>query len=149
MKIALGSDHKGYELKKQIEEHLTSFGFLCQDLGTFSKAPTDYPLYAKRTAQAVSCGEFEKAIFVSAGGAGAAMCANRLKNVRCAFCTEPYSALLSRQAEDSNLLSLASEITAKKLALMIVDTWLTGEFEKEKGEKTVELINQMSRGTEN
>lgn len=142
MKIVLGSDHNGYELKKEIEEHLTSFGFLCEDLGTFSKEETQYPLYVKRSATAVAGKKYDKGIFVSATGVGAAMCANKIENIRCAFCTEPFSALSSRQFEDSNFLCLASQITAQKLALMIVDTWLTGEFEKESGEKIVELINQ-------
>ncbi|MGN1419090.1 MAG: ribose 5-phosphate isomerase B [Acutalibacteraceae bacterium] len=145
MKIALGSDHAGFELKEKIKEHLESFGFACEDLGTFSKERTHYPIYGEKVAKAVVSGEFEKGIVVCGTGVGISIAANKVRGIRCVVCSEPYSALLSRRHNDTNMLALGSRVVGEELALMIVDTWISGDYEGERHAKRVEMIAEIER----
>ena len=138
--IAIGCDHVGFELKTHIIEHLQSKGYGIKDFGTHNTERTDYPLYAKAVADAVTNGECEKGILVCGTGVGISIAANKVKGVRAVVCSEPYSALLSRAHNDTNVLALGSRVVGRDLALMIVDSWLDGEFEGGRHQRRVDML---------
>ena len=138
--IAIGCDHVGFELKTHIIEHLQSKGYSIKDFGTHNTERTDYPLYAKAVAEAVTGGECEKGILICGTGVGISIAANKVKGVRAVVCSEPYSALLSRAHNDTNVLALGSRVVGRDLALMIVDSWLGGEFEGGRHQQRVDML---------
>ena len=138
--IAIGCDHVGFELKTHITEYLQSKGYSIKDFGTHSTQRTDYPLFGKAVAEAVTNGECEKGILICGTGVGISIAANKVKGVRAVVCSEPYSALLSRQHNDTNILSLGSRVVGKDLALMIVDSWLGGDFEGGRHKSRIDML---------
>src|SRR6202140_5623408 len=106
LKIAIGSDHAGFEYKEKIRTLLTVLGHEVRDFGAFSTEPVDYPLFIRPTAEAVARGEFERGIVLGGSGNGEAMVANRLKGVRCALCWNIESARLGRQHNNANVISI-------------------------------------------
>lgn len=142
-KIALASDHAGLELKQLIKNHLLEKGYLVKDYGTNTSERTDYPIYGEKAARAVSGGECDKGIIVCGTGVGISISANKVKGIRAVVCSEPYSALLSRMHNDTNILALGSRVVGSELAMMIVDTWLSGEYEGGRHSKRIEQIAQI------
>ncbi|MES2791484.1 MAG: ribose 5-phosphate isomerase B [Planctomycetota bacterium] len=142
MKIALGTDHAGYEYKEAIKSMLTSAGHEVVDFGCFSAESCDYPLFIRPAAQAVAKGECERAIVLGGSGNGEAIVANRERGVRCGLCWNLETAQLSRQHNDSNCLSLGSRQISLELALEIVKVWLTTPFE---GGRHARRIAQIDR----
>ena len=138
--IAIGCDHVGFELKTHITEYLQSKGYSIKDFGTHSTQRTDYPVFGKAVAEAVTSGECEKGILICGTGVGISIAANKVKGVRAVVCSEPYSALLSRQHNDTNILALGSRVVGRDLALMIVDTWLGGEFEGGRHKSRIDML---------
>src|SRR2546421_5132106 len=106
MKIAIGSDHAGFQYKEKISLFLEGQGHPVTDFGTHSSAPVDYPLFIRPTAEAVARGEFERGVVLGGSGNGEAMVANRIKGIRCALCWNADSARLARLHNDANVLSL-------------------------------------------
>lgn len=129
MKVALGSDHAGFEYKEKIKALLTSLRHEVRDFGTFSAEPVDYPLFIRPTAQAVASGEFERGIVLGGSGNGEAMVANKVHGIRCALCWSLETARLAREHNNSNVLSLGQRMIPEDLALEIVKIWLTTPFE--------------------
>ena len=143
MKIAIGCDHVGFEYKMKVIEHLKEKGIEVVDFGTNSTERTDYPIYGKAVGEAVAKGECDKGILICGTGVGISLAANKVKGVRAVVCSEPYSALLSRQHNDTNILAFGSRVVGLDLALMIVDTWLSGEFEGGRHARRVEMIKNI------
>lgn len=143
MKIAIGCDHVGYELKKRVIDHLTEKGYEVVDFGTDSTERTDYPIYGERAANAVASGECDRGIVICGTGIGISISANKVKGIRCVVCSEPYSALLSRQHNDTNMLAFGSRVVGGDLALMIVDAWLSGEYEGGRHARRVQMISEI------
>lgn len=143
MKIAIGCDHVGYELKKRVTDHLTEKGYEVVDFGTDSTERTDYPIYGERAANAVASGECDRGIVICGTGIGISISANKVKGIRCVVCSEPYSALLSRQHNDTNMLAFGSRVVGGDLALMIVDAWLSGEYEGGRHARRVQMISEI------
>ncbi len=141
MKIAIGSDHAGFEYKEKIKQHLLSNGHEVKDFGTFSNESCDYPIFIRPVAQSVADGEFERGIVLGGSGNGEAIVANRVKGVRCSLCWDIRSAKLGRQHNNANVLSLGQRMVAIEEALKIVDLWLTTEFEGGRHEKRIQLID--------
>jgi ribose 5-phosphate isomerase B len=129
MKIALGSDHAGFEYKQAIQQFLIAAGHEVHDFGTYSTEPVDYPDFIRPAAQSVARGEFERAVVLGGSGNGEAMVANRLRGVRCALCWNLESAKLGRQHNDANVISLGERMVSRDLALEIVRVWLETPFE--------------------
>ena len=129
MRIALGSDHAGFEYKQAISELLVAFGHEIYDFGTYSTEPVDYPDFIRPAAEAVARGEFERGVVLGGSGNGEAMVANRLRGVRCALCWNIESAKLGRQHNDANVISLGQRMVSRDLALAIVRVWLETPFE--------------------
>jgi len=143
MKIALGSDHAGFRYKEKVKELLLSLGHQVKDCGTFDEQPVDYPLFIRPAAEAVARGECERAIVFGGSGNGEAMAANKVKGVRCALCWNEESALLARQHNDANVLSLGERMIPLELALQIVRIWLETPFDGGRHERRVEELNAM------
>ncbi|MCL2051368.1 MAG: ribose 5-phosphate isomerase B [Lachnospiraceae bacterium] len=131
MKIAIGGDHGGYDLKTAIIAHLEKRGIPYRDYGCFEKKSCDYPDFGKAVAQAIKNGEYDKGILVCTTGIGISMAANRISGVRCALCTDPYMAKMTREHNDANILSLGAGIVGVNLALEIVDIFLDTLFSAE------------------
>lgn len=129
MRVAIGSDHAGFEYKEKIKALLTSLGHEVRDFGTSSTEPVDYPLFIRPTAQAVASGECERGIVLGGSGNGEAIVANKVHGVRCALCWSLETAKLAREHNDSNVLSLGQRMIPEDLALEIVKTWLVTPFE--------------------
>jgi len=141
-KIAIGSDHGGFNLKGKIIKHLEEKGYEVQDFGTYSTDSCDYPVYAKAVAKSVAKGENEKGIIVCGSGIGVSIAANKVKGVRAALCHESHSAMLSRLHNNANVLCLGERITGEYLALDIVDTWLQSEYEGGRHQKRIDMLDE-------
>jgi ribose 5-phosphate isomerase B len=128
LKIAIGSDHAGFEYKEKIRAVLTALGHEVSDFGTFSADPVDYPLFIRPTAEAVARGECERGIVLGGSGNGEAMVANKVRGIRCALCWNLETARLAREHNDSNVLSLGQRMIPEDLALEIVKVWLATPF---------------------
>ena len=141
MKIAMACDHGGLELKETIKQHLTERGFEVEDFGTYTKDSCDYPDYARPAAEAVASGACERGILVCTTGIGVSITANKVKGVRCALLSDPVSARLTRQHNDTNMMALGQGFVGPMLALQIVDTWLDTAFEGGRHQRRVEIIS--------
>jgi len=128
MKIALASDHAGFEYKEKIKALLIEGGHEVRDFGTNSTATVDYPIYIRPAAEAVSRGEFERGIVLGGSGNGEAIVANKVRGVRCALCWNAESARLSREHNDANVLSLGQRLISLETALDIVKIWMSTPF---------------------
>ena len=135
MKVSIGCDHGGYDLKCQVMEHLKERGIAYKDFGCFDKQSCDYPEFGKAAAQAVAAGECDRGIVVCTTGIGISIAANKISGVRCAFCTDPYLAKMTRLHNDANMLALGGGVTGKNLAIEIVDTFLDTEFSEGENHK--------------
>ncbi|OQR00514.1 ribose 5-phosphate isomerase B [Ligilactobacillus salivarius] len=129
MKIAIGSDHIGYELKPTIIEYVKKMGHEVTDFGTNSTKRTDYPIYGKKVAEEVAKGNFDRGILICGTGVGITIAANKVNGIRAVVCSEPYSAELSRKHNNTNILGFGSRVIGSELAKMIVKVWLDAEFE--------------------
>lgn len=141
-KIAIGSDHGGFNLKNTIIKHLEDKGYEVKDYGTYSTDSCDYPVYAKAVAKSVASGENEKGILVCGSGIGVSIAANKVKGVRAALCHESHSAMLSRLHNNANVLCLGERITGESLALDIVDVWLKSEYEGGRHQKRIDMLDE-------
>jgi len=129
MRIALASDHAGFEYKEKIKQHLITAGHEVRDFGTDSPQPVDYPDFIRLAARAVATGECERGIVLGGSGNGEAMAANRFRGVRCALCWNAESARMARLHNDANMISLGQRMIDLQTALAIVDMWLQTPFE--------------------
>lgn len=145
MKIAVGSDHVGLELKGRLLQHLDEKGIEYHDFGTYTTDRTDYPVYGEAVANAVAGGEYDRGLLLCGTGVGISLSANKVPGIRAVVCSEPYSALLSRQHNDTNVLAMGSRVVGSDLALMILDAWLDGQFEGGRHQRRVEMIAEIER----
>ncbi len=129
MLIALGSDHAGYRLKEDIAAFLKSEGWEILDFGAFSEESVDYPEKAREVAYAVTSGKCDRGILFCGTGIGMCMTANKVPGIRAALCSESYSARLSREHNDANILALGGRTLGVELAKEIVLVWLESEFD--------------------
>ena len=131
-KIAIACDHGGYELKKDIIKHLTARGFEIVDFGCDSTLSVDYPDYALPASQAVAKGECDLGILICGTGIGMSLCANKVKGIRAACCSDTFSARMTRMHNDSNILCFGARVVGLGLATDMVDLFLDTEFEGER-----------------
>ena len=131
MKIAIGCDHGALDLKNAVKEHLQSKGYEVCDYGTYTLASCDYPDFAEKAAKAVASGECEKGIVMCTTGIGISIAANKVDGIRCALLADTWSAKMTREHNDTNMMAMGAAIVGKMLALQIVDTWLGTEFSGE------------------
>jgi len=138
--IAIASDHIGLELKTVVIKHLDDKGLSYIDYGTHTNERCDYTHYGYLASKAVATGECDKGLIFCGTGVGISILANKVKGIRCVNCSEPYSAMLSRQHNDTNMLALGSRVVGKDFALMIIDKWLSAAFEGGRHSTRVEQI---------
>lgn len=143
MKIAIGNDHVGIELKATVLEELIKRNIEIIDCGANSTERTDYPIYAEKVARLVATGEVEKGIVLCGTGVGISIAANKIDGVRAVCCSDPYSAKLSREHNDTNVLSMGSRVVGKELARMILNVWLDGVFEGGRHQTRVDMITKL------
>jgi len=142
MKIALGTDHAGFEYKEAIRKHLQTLGHEVQDFGTFSNESVDYPLFIRPAAESVADGLCDLGIVLGGSGNGEAMAANKVKGVRCALCWSVETAKLAKEHNDANVLSIGQRQISEELALKIVDTWLNTKFEGGRHSRRIEMLDK-------
>ena len=146
MRIAIGSDHAGFEYKEKIRAMLTNLGHTVTDFGTNSNQPVDYPLFIGPVADAVASGKVERGVVLGGSGNGEAIVANRRRGVRCALCWNVESARLARQHNDANVISLGQRMISGETALELVRVWLDTPFEGGRHQKRIELIDATMPG---
>lgn len=143
MKIAIGNDHVALELKNEIAAYLREKGYEVEDLGTYSGERCDYPVYGEKVGRAVASGEADLGIAICGTGVGISLAANRVAGVRAVVCSEPYSAKLSREHNNTNVLAFGARVVGSELAKMIVDAWLGARFEGGRHQKRVDMLDQI------
>lgn len=143
-KIAIGCDHVGYELKPVIVEHLKSRGIEVVDYGTDDTERTDYPIYGRSVAEAVAEKNVDGGILICGTGVGISIVANKIKGIRAVVCSEPYSAKLSKEHNDTNILALGARVVGSGMAEMIVDAWLDAQFEGGRHKARVSMIESVN-----
>jgi ribose 5-phosphate isomerase B len=129
MKIALGSDHGGFNLKQEVKKHLDELGIEYKDFGCSDCSAVDYPDIALPAAEAVVSGEFDRGILICGTGIGISISANKVPGIRAAVCTDTFSARMSRLHNDANILAMGGRVIGIGLALDILDEFLKGEFQ--------------------
>lgn len=145
MKISLGCDHGAYDLKEHVKKHLTQLGHEVVDCGTYSADSCDYPVFSKAAAEKVASGECERGIVMCTTGIGISISANKVKGVRCALCSEPYSAEMTRRHNDANMLAMGAGLIGRNMADRIVDTFLSTEFEGGRHQRRVDLMMDIEK----
>jgi len=127
--IVIGSDHAAYQMKETIKSYLQSEGFTIEDAGALGTDSVDYPDFGIKVASAISCGKHERGILMCGTGLGMSMVANRFPGVRAALCGDTFSAVMSRQHNNANILVLGGRVIGDVLAKEIVKAWLKTEFD--------------------
>lgn len=145
MKIAMGNDHTAIEMKNAIKAHLEERGYEVLDLGTNSTESCDYPVYGEKVGRAVADGEADLGITICGTGVGISLAANKVKGVRACVCSEPYTAMLSRMHNDSNVLAFGARVVGVEMAKMITDTWLDAEFEGGRHQRRVDMLMDIEK----
>ncbi len=145
MRVAIGSDHAGYRLKEELKPVLKDLGHDIEDFGTDSEEPADYPPICAAVARAVRDGRAERGIVLGGSGQGEQIAANKVRGIRAAVCNELYTARLSREHNDANVLSMGARVVATPLAIDIVELWLATEFRGMRHERRVAQIREIER----
>jgi len=140
--IAIGSDHAAYLFKEEIKAYLVGGGYEVQDYGASGLERVDYCDFGFRVGEAVASGECEKGIVFCGTGVGISISANKVKGIRAVVCSEPYSAKLSREHNDTNVLALGARVVGIELAKMIIDAWLNAKFEGGRHGERIRKISQ-------
>ena len=146
MKIAIASDHGGFDLKEQVKVWLQEMGHEVEDFGCHSKESCDYPDFGAAAARAVASGQCEWGIVICTTGIGISITANKVKGIRCALCSEPWSAEMTRRHNNANMLAMGAGAVGPLLARRIVETFLTTEFEGGRHQRRVDKITAVENG---
>jgi ribose 5-phosphate isomerase B len=143
VRIAIGNDHVAYAMKTEIAAHLRGLGHEVVDLGHGDETRTDYPTYGAAVGRAVASGDVDRGIAICGTGVGISIAANKIPGVRAVCCSEPYSARLSREHNDTNVLCFGARVVGIELATMIVDCWLEGAFEGGRHARRVAMLTDL------
>ncbi|ONI46283.1 ribose 5-phosphate isomerase B [Candidatus Epulonipiscioides gigas] len=145
MKIAIGNDHIAIEMKNEIIEHLKSKNHEVINVGTDTSERTHYPIYAEKVANLVVAQEADCGILICGSGVGISIAANKVNGIRAVVCSEPYSAKLSKEHNNTNILAFGCRVIGIELAKMIVDNWLEAEFEGDRHITRLNLITDIEK----
>ena len=146
--IALGSDHAGLPLKKEIIALLEEMGLPYHDYGTYTTDSCDYAQFAQRAAKAVAAGECERGIIICGTGIGISMAANKVRGIRCACCSDCYSARMTRKHNDANMLAMGARVVGADLGRMIAEIFLTTDFEGGRHQRRIDQITAIENGAD-
>ena len=141
--IALGSDHGGLALKQHVMKYLDAHGLAYKDYGCYTSESCDYPDFGRAAAEAVASGECDRGIVVCTTGIGISIAANKVKGIRCALCSEPLSAEMTRRHNDANMLAMGAGMIGKNMAQRITEVFLTTGFEGGRHQRRVERISAL------
>ena len=145
MKIAIGCDHGGYLLKQDILIWMEEHDIDVEDVGCFSTESVDYPIYGEKVARLVASGACEKGIVICTTGIGISIAANKVKGVRACVCSEPYSARLSKQHNNSNIIAFGARVIGVEMAKMIVDEWVNAKYEGGRHQVRVDMLAEIEQ----
>lgn len=140
MKIGIGNDHSAVEMKREVMKFLQDLGYEVVNYGTDSTESCNYPVYGEKVARAVVAKEVDLGIVICGTGVGISLAANKVKGIRAVVCSEPYSARLSRQHNNTNILAFGARVVGIELAKMIIEEWLDAEFEGGRHQERVNMI---------
>ena len=143
MRIAIGSDHRGFPLKQSVMSLLEGLGHQWEDTGCYSSEPVDYPDVAEKVARAVSKGEADRGLLICGTGIGMSIAANKVPGIRAALCADPYSAQMARQHNDANVLCVGGAMLREWLAKEIITVYLSSGFEGGRHSRRIEKIRQI------
>lgn len=143
MKIAIGCDHGGYALKLAVKKHLEEKGYEVVDYGCHSTESVDYPVYGEKVGRAVAGGECELGVLICGTGIGISLAANRVKGVRAAVCSEPYSAEMTRRHNNANIIAFGARVVGEGTAMTIVDAFLGAQFEGGRHARRVDMLEDI------
>ena len=144
MKIAIGNDHVGYQLKQIIIPLLESRGLHVEDFGCYDDAIAQYPVYADRVAQAIVSGECDKGILICGTGAGMEIAANKIKGIRAVCCSEPYTAKMATEHNNANIICFGARVVGPEMAKMIVEAYLDASYET-RHQVRIDMITEMEQ----
>lgn len=145
MKIAIGNDHVAVEMKREIKEYLEDKGYEVTDVGTNSSERFDYPVSGYKVGKMVASGEADLGILICGTGVGISLAANKVHGVWACVCSDPYTARLSRQHNNSNVLAFGARVIGIELAKMIVDEWLQAEFQGGRHQARIDMLSQIEK----
>ena len=140
MKVAIGNDHTAVELKNHIKKHLEAKGYTVVNLGADTDESSDYPLFGEKVGKAVASGECDLGVAICGTGIGISLAANKIKGIRAAVCSEPYSARLTRQHNNANIIAFGARVVTTEMAEKIVDEFFGAEFEGGRHQRRVDMI---------
>ncbi len=143
MKLAIGNDHSAVEMKKEIKEYLEEKGIEMVDVGTNSTASFNYAVSGYRVARLVADGEVDGGVLICGTGVGISLSANKVKGIRACVCSDPYTAKLSKQHNNTNIIAFGARVIGVETAKMIVDEWLNAEFEGGRHADRVAMITEI------
>lgn len=146
MKIAIACDHSALELKDVVKHLLAERGIECEDYGTYTTDSCHYPVFGARAAKAVADGKCDLGIVICGTGIGMSMAANKIKGIRCALCSDTYSARMTRIHNNSNVLALGARVIGVELAKEIVNAWLDATFEGGRHQVRIDMITALENG---
>ena len=143
MKLAVGNDHIAIEMKNEIKEYLEHNGIEILDVGTNSPERFNYPVSGYRVAKLVASGEVEGGILICGTGVGISLSANKVHGIRACVCSEPYTAKLSKQHNNTNIIAFGARVIGIETAKMIVDEWLSAEYEGRRHQTRIDMIQEI------
>lgn len=143
MRVGLGADHGGFELKEKIKKYLIDKGYDVHDYGTHSSDSVDYAQFARKVSEAVLSEEVDRGILFCGTGIGIGISANKIQGIRCACISEPYSAKMSRRHNNANVIAIGGRVVAQGLAELIVDSYLEEEFEGGRHQRRIDQIAEL------
>jgi ribose 5-phosphate isomerase B len=143
--LALGCDHGGYQLKEFLKKHLEKKGIEVKDFGTYTEDSVDYPVYAEKVAKAVQSGEAEGGILCCGTGIGISLAANKFDGIRCALVRDSFSARLTKEHNNANIIALGGRVTGTELAADIVDSWMNAEFQGGRHQGRIDIISSFEK----
>lgn len=143
MKLAIGNDHVAVEMKKEIKEYIEAKGIEVIDVGTNSTERFNYPVSGYKVARMVADGEVDGGVLICGTGVGISLAANKVKGIRACVCSDPYTAKLSKQHNDTNIIAFGARVIGVETAKMIVDEWLNAQFEGGRHQTRVDMIMEI------
>jgi ribose 5-phosphate isomerase B len=145
VRIAVGADHAGFHLKEDLKQHLKELGHDVRDVGTDSEESVDYPAFCAAVARAVREGTADRGIVLGGSGQGEQIAANKVSGIRAALCNDLFTARLSREHNDANVVAMGARIVAPALAREILRTWLETDFQGGRHERRIRQIEEIER----
>jgi len=145
MKIGIANDHTAVEMKKEVTAYLESLGHEVINFGTDSTESTDYPILGEKVANAVASGEVEKGIAICGTGLGISLACNKVHGIRACVCSDPYTARLSKQHNNTNIIAFGARVIGIETAKMIVEEWLNAEYEGGRHQTRIDMITEIEQ----